>query len=69
MNWRIESYKTDVAEISPTDHQNIYTVKLIDHMNNAVTSVEAYGREHRAEVTRAIIAKHGQYITKIEHNE
>ena len=69
MKWRIESYKTDVAEISSNDHQNIYTVNLLNESNDVISSAEAYGRNHRTTVTKAMIAKHGQYITKIEHNE
>ena len=68
MNWRIESYKTDVAEISYTDHQNIYTVNILNENNEIVISKKAYGNEDRTQVTRAMIANFGQYITKIEHN-
>ena len=69
MKWRIESYKTDVAEISSNDHQNIYTVNLLNEFNDVISSMEAYGDIHRTTVTKAMIARHGQYITKIEHNE
>ena len=69
MKWRIESYKSDVAEISSNDHQNIYTINLLNEFNDVISSEEAYGENHRTEVTKAMIAKHGQYITKIEHNE
>ena len=68
MNWRIESYKSDVAEISSADHQNIYTVNILNENNQIVFSREAYGDENRTQVTRKMIADFGQYITKIEHN-
>ena len=68
MNWIIESEKTDVAEISSNDHQNIYLVKVINENNEIVSAEEAYGDIHRSEVTKKMIARYGQYITKIEHN-
>tara|TARA_R100000005_G_C4935171_1_gene162269 strand:+ start:466 stop:675 length:210 start_codon:yes stop_codon:yes gene_type:complete len=68
MNWKIESYKTDVAEISSNDHQPIYTVNVINENNNIVASKEAYGNENLKTVTNQMIARYGQYIAKIEHN-
>ena len=68
MNWTIESYKTDVAEISSNDHQNIYIVNVLDENNKIVAAKEAYGDENFNLVVRQMIAQYGQYIAKIEHN-
>ena len=69
MNWRIESHPIDVAEISENDHQNIYLVNIIDEGGRPIEARQAYGKEHRGEVTRKLIAKYNEYITKIEHTE
>tara|TARA_Y100000310_G_C20456344_1_gene703245 strand:- start:55 stop:276 length:222 start_codon:yes stop_codon:yes gene_type:complete len=69
MNWKIESHPIDVAEITPADTQNIYLVTLLDDGGRPIAAKEAYGQEHRGEVTRELITKYNQYITKIEHSE
>lgn len=68
MNWTIESYKTDTYEISPTDTQHEYTVYVKNEFGKNVDGALAYGIEDRTKVTNAMIAKYGQYITKIEHH-
>ena len=69
MNWTIESHPIDVAEISRNDHQNIYLVNILDDNGRPIEAREAYGQEHRGEVTKELISKYNQYITKIEHSE
>mgnify|MGYP003121577390 FL=1 len=69
MNWKIESHPIDVAEIGPNDHQNIYLVNILDEGGRPIEARQAYGQEHRTEVTREFIAKYSEYITKIEHSE
>jgi hypothetical protein len=68
MNWKITSKIIDVAEIAPNDTQNIYIVYVNDGVNNIEAS-EAYGIDHRTEVTKKFIEKYSQYIDKIEHEE
>jgi hypothetical protein len=57
----------DVAELSQTDHQNIYLVYVRDGNGNNIVAEEAYGDNHRAEVTKKFINEYGAYIDKIEH--
>ena len=59
----------DVAELSQTDHQNIYLVYVQDGNGNNIAAEEAYGDNHRTEVTKEFIQKYGQYIDKIEHED
>ena len=41
MNWKIISKVIDVAELSPTDHQNIYLVYVRDGLgNNMAKTIE-----------------------------
>ena len=68
MNWTIESFKSDIAEISTNDHQPIFTVRVLDENNKIVATKEAYGRDNLTQVTKQMIAQYGQYIAKIEHN-
>jgi hypothetical protein len=69
MNWTIESHPIDVAEISSNDHQKIYLVYIRDDNGRPIEAREAYGQEHRGQVTKEFIGKYNAYITKIEHSE
>ena len=69
MNWTIESHKTDTYEISPTDTQHEYTIYVKNEKGINVDGALAYGIEDRTKVTNVLIARHGQYITKIEHHK
>ena len=69
MNWTVESHPIDVAEIASNDHQKIYLVNILDDGGRPIEAREAYGKEHRGQVTRKLISKYNQYITKIEHSE
>ena len=69
MNWTIESHPIDVAEISPTDHQKIYLVNVFDDSGRPIEAKQAYGQEHRTQVTKEFIGKYHTYISKIEHSE
>jgi len=68
MNWTIESYKTDTYEISPTDTQHEYTIYVRNESGENVDGALAYGLDDRTKVTNTMIARYGQYITKIEHH-
>ena len=68
-DWKIVSRITDVAELSQTDHQNIYLVYVQDGNGNNIAAEEAYGIEHRHIVTKKLIETYGQYIDKIEHED
>jgi hypothetical protein len=57
----------DVAELSQTDHRNIYLVYVRDGNGNNIAAEEAYGDNHRTEVTKKFINEYGAYIDKIEH--
>jgi|TARA_R110002096_G_scaffold241798_4_gene433831 hypothetical protein len=70
MNWKIISKVIDVAELSPTDHQNIYLVYVRDGLGNNIEAKQAYGKDHRTQVTKEFIHKYGsQGIDTIEHEE
>ena len=69
MNWTIESHPIDVAEISSNDHQNIYLVTIFDDNGRPIEAAEAYGQEHRGQITKKFIGKYNAYITKIVHSE
>jgi len=70
MDWKIISRVIDVAELSQTDHQNIYLVYVRDGVGNNIEAKQAYGKSHRTEVTKEFIEKYKQYgIDKIEHEE
>jgi hypothetical protein len=70
MNWKIVSKVIDVAELSQTDHQNIYLVYVQDGIGNNIEAKEAYGLNHRTEVTKQFINKYQSYgIVKIDHEE
>ena len=70
MNWKIVSKKTDVAEVSQTDHQDIYLVYVQDDNGDNIEAKVAYGIGHRTEVTKEFIHKYQAYgINKIEHQE
>ena len=66
-DWKITSRILDVAELSQTDHQNIYLVYVRDGNGNNIAAEEAYGDNHRSEVTKKLLDKYGAYIDKIEH--
>ena len=66
-DWKIVSRILDVAELSQTDHQNIYLVYVRDGNGNNIAAEEAYGDNHRTEVTKKMIEQYGTYIDKIEH--
>ena len=68
-DWKIISKILDVAELSQTDHQNIYLVYVRDGNGNNIAAEEAYGDNHRTEVTKKLIDQYGMYIDKIEHEE
>ena len=68
-DWKIISRISDVAELSQTDHQNIYLVYVRDGNGNNIAAEEAYGENHRTEVTKKLIDKYGTYIDKIEHED
>ena len=70
MDWKIISKPIDVAELSQTDHCTIYLVYVRDGIGNNIEAKEAYGIEHRTEVTKEFIEKYkSQGIDKIEHEE
>ena len=59
----------DVAELSQTDHQNIYLVYVRDGNGNNIAAEEAYGDNHRTEVTKKLLETYGEYVDKIEHED
>jgi len=70
MNWKITSKVIDVAELSQTDHQNIYLVYVRDGAGNNIEAKQAYGIGNRTLVTKEFIQKYeSQGIDKIEHEE
>ena len=70
MDWKIVSKKIDTAEISHNDHQDIFIVYVKDGIDNNIEAAEAYGIDHRTEVTKAFIMKYqDQGIDKIEHED
>ena len=70
MDWKIVSKQIDTAELSQTDHQPIYIVYVRDGVGNNIEAREAYGLDHRTEVTKEFIEKYkSQGIDKIEHEE
>jgi len=70
MNWKITSKQIDTAELSQTDHQPIYLVYVRDGAGTNIEAKEAYGNNHRAEVTKELALKYeNQGIMKIEHEE
>jgi len=70
MNWKIVSKIADVAELSQTDHQNIYIVYVKDGNGQNIIAKEAYGLTHRTQVTKELLSEYGQYgIDKIEHED
>lgn len=70
MNWKISSKVIDVAELSNTDHQNIYLVYVKDGAGNNIEAKQAYGITDRTKVTKEFIQKYeSQGIVKIEHEE
>jgi len=68
-DWKVISKILDVAELSQTDHQNIYLVYVRDGNGNNIAAEEAYGENHRTEVTKKLLDKFGEYIDKIEHED
>ena len=68
-DWKIVSRISDVAELSQTDHQNIYLVYVQDGNGNNIAADEAYGKNHRTEVTKILLEKYGTYIDKVEHED
>jgi len=68
-DWKITSKILDVAELSQTDHQNIYLVYVQDGNGNNIAAEEAYGINHRTEVTKDLLDKYGVYVDKIEHED
>jgi len=70
MDWKISSKVIDVAELSDTDHQNIYLVYVKDDAGNNIEAKQAYGITDRTKVTKEFIQKYeSQGINKIEHEE
>ena len=70
MDWKIVSKQIDTAELSQTDHQPIYLVYVRDGVGNNIEAKEAYGKDHRSEVTKELALKYEhQGIVKIEHQE
>ena len=55
--------------MSQTDHQNIYLVYVQDGNGNNIAAEEAYGLDHRSEVTKKLLNEYGAYIDKIEHED
>ena len=68
-DWKIISRVSDVAELSQTEHVNIYLVYVQDSNGNNIAAEEAYGENHRTEVTKKLLEQYGQYIDKVEHEE
>ena len=64
------------AGLSPDASSTFYLPRLIGMRrarelmltNRMLSAEEAYGDIHRSEVTKKMIARYGQYVTKIEHN-
>ena len=70
MNWKIISKIIDVAELSQTDHQNVYIVYVQDGLGNNIEAKQAYGISNRTQVTKEFIQKYGnQGIDIIEHEK
>ena len=67
--WKITTKPVDTYEISPTDTQHEYIVYVKDESGQNIDGALAYGKADRTKVTKELIAKHGQYIDKIEHEE
>ena len=60
----------DVAELSQTDHQNIYLIYVQDSNGMNVAAKQAYGIGHRTQVIKNLLAEYGHFgIEKIEHEE
>ena len=55
--------------MSQTDHQNIYLVYVQDGTGNNIVAEEAYGLNHRHEITKKLLETYGEYIDKVEHEE
>jgi len=68
-DWKIVSKVSDVAELSQTNHQNIYLVYVQDGNGNNIAAEEAYGLNHRSEVTKTLLEKYGVYVDKVEHED
>ena len=68
-DWKITSRVLDVAELSQTDHQNIYLVYVQDGTGNNIVAEEAYGLNHRHEITKKLLETYGEYIDKVEHED
>ena len=68
-DWKITSRISDVAELSQIDHVNIYLVYVQDGNGNNIAAEEAYGMNHRTEVTKKLLEQYGAYIDKIEHED
>ena len=70
MDWKIISKKIDTAELSQTDHQDIYLVYVQDSVGNNIEAAEAYGIDHRTTVIKNFVIKYeNQGINKIEHED
>ena len=69
MDWKIISKQIDTAELSQIDHVPIYLVYVRDGAGNNIEAIEAYGQNHRTEVTKKLLEQYGQYIDKIEHED
>ena len=70
MDRKIVSKQIDTAELSQTDHQDIYLVYVRDGAGNNIEATEAYGIEDRTLVTKTFVMKYqDQGIDKIEHED
>ena len=59
-DWRIISRILDVAELSQTDHQNIYLVYVQDGNGNNIAAEEAYGINHRTDIVKELLNRNGR---------
>jgi len=69
MNWKILSRAIDVYELTEEDWPKKYIVYVLDETRRPIAAEEAYGIPDRTKVVKRFIAKYGQYIVNIEHED
>ena len=68
MSWKIVSKITDTYDFLDGSH-NEYIVYVQDDTGRNIVAKEAFGLTDRTKVTKEFIAKYGNRIDKIEHEE
>ena len=51
------------------NHRNIYLIYVRDGADTNIEAVEAYGENHKHEMTKYLLGKYGAYIDKVEHED